>query len=62
VERALTDGGAGKIRSLQTSELIYAPTDGPLEVDEETKERLGALVEAVEEDQDVLRVWTTIDG
>jgi transcriptional/translational regulatory protein YebC/TACO1 len=43
-----------------SSELIYKPTE-PSESDPEMDAKVGELVEALEANEDVLSVWTTID-
>lgn len=42
-----------------SSELIYAATD-PLPVGNEEEEQISDLVAALEEDDDTIRVWTTV--
>lgn len=51
----------GISRELLSSELIYTPLETLQVEDEELKEKLKDLVEAIEEDEDTLRVWTTMD-
>ena len=46
---------------LLSSELIYAPTMAG-EADEELEGQIGELVAALEENEDTLRVWTTLDS
>lgn len=48
-------------RELLSSELIYTPLEAVQVKDEELKEKIKDLVEAIEEDEDTLRVWTTMD-
>ena len=48
-------------RELLTSELIYIPTEGPEDLDKELTNDIGEMVEALEENEDTLRVWTTLD-
>ncbi|KAI0371737.1 YebC-like protein [Pilatotrama ljubarskyi] len=52
----------GVCRELISSELVYAPLEPLEELDEESAEGLGRLVEAIEDLDDTLRVWTTADS
>ncbi|THH13354.1 hypothetical protein EW146_g6855 [Bondarzewia mesenterica] len=52
---------SGLARELLTSELIYAPSEAPEGVDEEMESRVGEMVNELEENEDTLRVWTTLD-
>ncbi|KAJ3553456.1 hypothetical protein NM688_g3602 [Phlebia brevispora] len=51
----------GLCKELVSSEMVYAPVDKPEPPDEETEEKIGKLVEALEGLEDTLRVTTTID-
>ncbi|KAI0797754.1 YebC-like protein [Abortiporus biennis] len=51
----------GLCKELVGSELVYVPKDPSEAPDEETATRLSELVEELEDDEDVLRVWTTLD-
>ncbi|EIM90450.1 YebC-like protein [Stereum hirsutum FP-91666 SS1] len=57
---AVTASGLSK--ELITSELIYTPSEGPVETDEEMETNIGKLIEELEEYEDTLRVWTTLDS
>jgi len=46
---------------LLSSELIYAPLQGLEPPDETIEAKIADLVDALEEDDDTLRVWTTLD-
>jgi transcriptional/translational regulatory protein YebC/TACO1 len=46
--------------SLITSELVWRPKE-PTEADEETENNVAELVEKLEELDETLRVWTTLD-
>ena len=52
----------GLCRELINSELIYAPNEPGEAPDDETETRIADLVEALEENEDTLRVWTTLDN
>ena len=52
---------SGRVRELLTSELIYAPTDASESTYEELETRVGEMVYELEENEDILRVWTTLD-
>lgn len=52
---------SGHVRELLTSELIYAPTEASESTDEELESRVGEMVYELEENEDILRVWTTLD-
>lgn len=52
----------GLCRELVNSELIYAPSDPGEAPDEETENQIANLIEALEENEDTLRVWTTLDN
>lgn len=49
-------------RGVLTSELIYAPLQPSEPPDEELADQIGELVSELEEDEDTLRVWTTLDS
>lgn len=51
----------GMSRELVNSELIYVPAEPSEGLDEETETRIAELLDAIEENEDTLRVWTTID-
>jgi len=51
----------GMSRELLTSELIYAPSDKSEVSDEVLENRVGELVSELEENEDTMRVWTTLD-
>ncbi|KAI0319826.1 YebC-like protein [Amylostereum chailletii] len=51
----------GLVRELLNSELIYAP-GMPGEADEEMENAVGELVQKLEDHEDTLRVWTTLDS
>ncbi|TFK84324.1 YebC-like protein [Polyporus arcularius HHB13444] len=53
--------GPGVCGELLESQLVYAPTEPVEELDDETGENLGKLVEAIEDADDTLKVWTTAD-
>ncbi|KAI9067042.1 YebC-like protein, partial [Trametes sanguinea] len=57
---ALTAPGVG--RELLNSELVYAPTEPREDLDEQTAQELDELVEAIEDLDDTLRVWTTAES
>lgn len=46
-------------QSLLSSEIVYRPTE-PSSVDEDAEEHIAELVEAIERDDDTLRVWTSL--
>ncbi|KAI0637222.1 YebC-like protein, partial [Trametes polyzona] len=52
----------GVCRELLSSELVYAPLEPLEELDDDTAEGLDKLVEAIEDLDDTLRVWTTADS
>lgn len=52
----------GLCKELLGSELIYAPVDPAEPPDEETVAKISHLVEELEDNEDTLRVWTTLDG
>ncbi|KDQ59465.1 hypothetical protein JAAARDRAFT_127346 [Jaapia argillacea MUCL 33604] len=49
-------------RELLSSELIYAPVEKAAEPDEDIESKITDLVESLEESEDCLRVWTTLDS
>lgn len=51
----------GMSRELLSSELIYTPLETLQVEDEELKKKLKDLVEAIEEEEDTVRVWTTMN-
>jgi len=51
----------GMDTDLLASELIYVPADTSRLPDEALEAEIEDLVAALEEDEDVLRVWTTLD-
>ncbi|KAI0646823.1 YebC-like protein [Trametes meyenii] len=57
---ALTAPGVS--RELLSSELVYAPLEPLEDLDDGSSEDLGKLVEAIEDLDDTLRVWTTADS
>ncbi|TBU50098.1 YebC-like protein [Dichomitus squalens] len=52
----------GVARELLSSELVYAPVEPLEELDDETGEGLDKLVQAIEDADDTLKVWTTADA
>lgn len=46
---------------LQKSELIYSPTEVN-EATDEVETQVGDVLEELEEDEDVLRIWTSLDS
>lgn len=44
-----------------SSELVYTPVEPLEDLDDETGEGLDKLVQALEDADDTLRVWTTAD-
>ena len=58
----ITDAVAksGLSQGLLSSELIYAPGEEAV-MDEELSNRVKDLVSDLEENEDTLRVWTTLD-
>lgn len=52
----------GVCRELVSSELVYAPIEPLEDIDDEIGESLNKLVEAIEEADDTLKVWTTADA
>lgn len=46
---------------LQKSELIYSPVE-PAELNEEVESQVGDVVADLEEDEDTLRIWTSLDS
>ncbi|KAF7983985.1 hypothetical protein HWV62_17452 [Athelia sp. TMB] len=49
-------------RGVLSSELIYTPLQASEPPDEELAQKIGDLVGELEEDEDTLRVWTTLDS
>ena len=45
-----------------SSELVYAPLEPLEELDDEVGENLDKLVQAIEDADDTLKVWTTADA
>ena len=54
-------GARDLCRELLSSELVYAPTEPIEELDDETADSLEKLVQAIEEADDTLKMWTTAD-
>ncbi|EJF62429.1 YebC-like protein [Dichomitus squalens LYAD-421 SS1] len=52
----------GVARELLNSELVYAPVEPLEELDDETGEGLDKLIQAIENADDTLKVWTTADA
>ncbi|RPD79811.1 YebC-like protein [Lentinus tigrinus ALCF2SS1-7] len=52
----------GVCRELLESELVYAPIEPLEDLDDETGENLAKLVQAIEDADDTLKVWTTADA
>ncbi|KAH9057134.1 YebC-like protein [Lactarius deliciosus] len=52
---------SGHSQGLLSCELIYAPTEDPVE-DDELSSIVNGLVSDLEENEDTLRVWTTLDS
>jgi len=48
-------------RELLTSELVYVPREKAEEPDEELEAKVASMVESLEENEDTLRVYTTLD-
>lgn len=44
------------------SELIYTPSEDSVEADEELRANIEKLIEELEDWEDTLRVWTTLDS
>lgn len=59
VTSAVTKGGLCK--ELVSSELIYVPNDPSEPPEGELEEKISSLVEGLEDHEDTLRVWTTLD-
>ncbi|KII85141.1 hypothetical protein PLICRDRAFT_166690 [Plicaturopsis crispa FD-325 SS-3] len=53
---------SGLSRDLLSSELVYAPVDKPESADEDLETKVAELVGALEDNEDTLRVWTTLDS
>ncbi|KAI0078990.1 YebC-like protein [Panus rudis PR-1116 ss-1] len=51
----------GMAKELLKSELVYQPIEQAEVPDEETQRKVAELVEELEENEDTLRVWTTLD-
>lgn len=49
------------VRGLLTSELVYAPTEA-MAADEQMESKIANLVESLEEHEDTLRIYTTLDS
>ncbi|KAH9001727.1 YebC-like protein [Lactarius akahatsu] len=58
ITNAVTQSGLAQ--GLLSCELIYAPTEDPVE-DDELSSTVKGLVSDLEENEDTLRVWTTLD-
>jgi transcriptional/translational regulatory protein YebC/TACO1 len=52
--------GSGVRAEVVASELIWSPLERA-DADDGLREKVGALVEELEEYEDCLRVWTTLD-
>jgi transcriptional/translational regulatory protein YebC/TACO1 len=48
-------------QQLLTSELVYVPKESAHEPGEELEAKIASLVETLEENEDILRVYTTLD-
>jgi len=48
-------------QQLLTSELVYVPKEPAHEPGEELEAKIASLVETLEENEDILRVYTTLD-
>ncbi|KAH9043015.1 YebC-like protein [Lactarius hengduanensis] len=59
ITNAVTQSGLSQ--GLLSCELIYAPTEDPVE-DDELSSIVKGLVNDLEENEDTLRVWTTLDS
>lgn len=59
ITNAVTQSGLSQ--GLLSCELIYAPTEDPVE-DDELSSIVKGLVSDLEENEDTLRVWTTLDS
>lgn len=46
---------------LQKSELIYSPAEAT-EANEEVESQVGDVIADLEEDEDTLRIWTSLDS
>jgi translational activator of cytochrome c oxidase 1 len=53
--------GSGLSREVLASELIYTPSGESALPDETMEAQIADLVEDLEEHEDTLRVWTTLD-
>ena len=52
----------GVCRELISSELVYAAIEPLEDIDDETGESLDKLIQAIEDADDTLKVWTTADA
>lgn len=46
---------------IESAEIAYVPVQRSPDVDTELKEKVQELVQALEENDDTLRVWTSLD-
>ncbi len=46
---------------VESAEIAYVPVERPTDVDADVKEKLQRLVQTLEENDDISRVWTTLD-
>ena len=59
VTEAVTSRGLAD--ELIGSELVYQPVDAAEPPDEQLESKISNIVDALEENEDTLRVWTTLD-
>jgi len=59
LEETLSNFGSG-IR-VESAEIAYIPTDRTQSVEDEVEQQVKELVQDLEENDDTLRVWTTLD-
>ncbi len=52
----------GLSKELLSSELVYSPQETIEDPDESTQTIIGNLIDRLEANDDVMRVWTTIDS
>ncbi len=45
---------------VESAEIAYVPVERPTDVDADVKEKLQRLVQTLEENDDISRVWTTL--
>ncbi|KAI0340646.1 YebC-like protein [Trametopsis cervina] len=53
---------SGLCKDLLSSEIVYSPIDKVDDPEDETTNKIGDLVDSLEELEDTLRVWTTLDS